>query len=210
MAERDRAAVDVDDLLVGAEQPRRVERHRRERLVDLDPLDVVDRLPGLLERAAAGSPACARGRRSRRRRTPCETIVASTARARAARANSSLVTTTHEAPSFTPGALPAVVVPSGSKTGFSAASDSSEVSRRGPSSAVTSPTGDDLVVEAACVLRRDRALVRAVRPRVLLLARDPELAGDPRRLLRPCAARRSVDVSPSKTMRSISSPLPSR
>jgi hypothetical protein len=37
-------------------------------------------------------------------------------------ANSSLVTTSAAAPSLTPGALPAVVVPSGSKTGFSFAS----------------------------------------------------------------------------------------
>src|SRR3712207_8749614 len=43
--------------------------------------------------------------------------------------------------SLTPGALPAVVVPSGSKTGLSVASFSSEVSRRGPSSTAKSPTG---------------------------------------------------------------------
>src|SRR5204862_416375 len=49
-------------------------------------------------------------------------------------------TTTHDAPSFRPGALPAVVVPSGSKTGRSAASFSSVVSRRIPSSAATPPT----------------------------------------------------------------------
>ena len=78
MAERDRAAVHVDALLVGAEHPRRVERDRRERLVDLDALHVVDRLAGLLERdARRPARACARGRRTRRRRTPCETIVAS-------------------------------------------------------------------------------------------------------------------------------------
>src|SRR3954454_18071107 len=50
MAERDGAAVHVHVLLVGAEQPRRVERDRRERLVDLDALHVVDRLPRLLAR----------------------------------------------------------------------------------------------------------------------------------------------------------------
>ena len=57
------------------------------------------------------------------------------------RAHSSLATRTHDAPSFTPGALPAVVVPSGSNTGLSAASFSSDVSRRGLSSASSSPTG---------------------------------------------------------------------
>jgi hypothetical protein len=48
---------------------------------------------------------------------------------------------TAPAPSFTPGALPAVVVPSGSNTGCSAASFSRDVSRRGTSSTATSPTG---------------------------------------------------------------------
>ncbi len=43
--------------------------------------------------------------------------------------------------------------------------------------------GDDLVVEAARVLRGRGALVGTERPRVLLLARDAELAGDHRRLL---------------------------
>ena len=84
---------------------------------------------------------------------------------------------------MTPGAFPAVVVPSGSKTGCSAASFSSVVSRRTPSSAATSPTGDDLVVEAARILRRGGALLRPERPLVLLLARDPELARDERCLL---------------------------
>ena len=56
-------------------------------------------------------------------------------------AHSSEQTTTHEAPSFSPGALPAVVVPSGSNTGFSDASFSRLVSRRMLSSAETSPTG---------------------------------------------------------------------
>ena len=50
MAERDGAAVHVHALLVGAEQLGRVRRDRRERLVDLDPRDVVDRLAGAGER----------------------------------------------------------------------------------------------------------------------------------------------------------------
>jgi hypothetical protein len=70
---------------------------------------------------------------------PCDTIVASTSRPRFF-ANSSLVTTSAPAPSFTPGAFPAVVVPSGSNTGFSCASFSIDVSRRGPSSTASSPT----------------------------------------------------------------------
>src|SRR5205085_5593682 len=43
--------------------------------------------------------------------------------------------------------------------------------------------GDDLVVEAPRVLRRRRALVRAQRPAILVLARDTELARDERGLL---------------------------
>ena len=67
-------------------------------------------------------------------------IVASGSRPRL-RANSSLVTTSAPAPSFTPGALPAVVVPSGSNTGRSFDSCSNDVSRLGPSSTKKSPTG---------------------------------------------------------------------
>ena len=51
------------------------------------------------------------------------------------------------------------------------------------SSAVDAADRDDLVVEAPGVLRRGRALLRAVRPGVLVLARDAELAADQRRLL---------------------------
>ena len=90
---------------------------------------------------------------------------------------------THDAPSLTPGALPAVVVPSGSKTGLSEASFSSEVSRRGALVGLELADRDDLVGEPARVDRGDRPLVRAERPRVLVLARDPELARDERRLL---------------------------
>src|SRR3954452_11335082 len=50
VAERDRAAVHVDLALVDAEHPHRVDRDRRERLVDLEQVDVVDRQAGLLER----------------------------------------------------------------------------------------------------------------------------------------------------------------
>ena len=55
-------------------------------------------------------------------------------------AHSSLQTRTQVAPSLTPGAFPAVVVPSGSNTGASEASFSSDVSRRGLSSVSRSPT----------------------------------------------------------------------
>ena len=50
VAERDRAAVDVDLVLVDAEHPHRVERDRGEGLVDLPEVDVVGRLADLLQR----------------------------------------------------------------------------------------------------------------------------------------------------------------
>src|SRR3984885_12397349 len=40
VAERDRAAVDVDALLVDPQDPDRAERHRRKRLVDLPDVDI--------------------------------------------------------------------------------------------------------------------------------------------------------------------------
>src|SRR5207248_6849583 len=49
VAERDRTTVDVDDLFVGSEHPRRVERYGGERLVDLDTLDVSHGLARFLE-----------------------------------------------------------------------------------------------------------------------------------------------------------------
>ena len=57
--ERDRAAVDVDPGRVEAELVDADERLRRERLVELDEVEVVDVEPGALERLA--------GRRDRAR-----------------------------------------------------------------------------------------------------------------------------------------------
>src|SRR5262249_5678510 len=54
MAERDRAAGHVRLVGVGAEHLYPVEPDRRERLADLDPLYVVDRLAGPRERLLAG------------------------------------------------------------------------------------------------------------------------------------------------------------
>ena len=83
---------------------------------------------------------------------------------------------------MTPGALPAVVVPSGSKTGFSAASFSTVVSRRIASSLLELAGRDDLLREAAGVLGRGGARLRPGRPGVLGLAGDAELARDARGL----------------------------
>jgi hypothetical protein len=52
--ERDRPPVDVHLRLVDTEHAHRVERHRGERLVDLEELDVIDAQAGLLERGGRG------------------------------------------------------------------------------------------------------------------------------------------------------------
>ena len=80
-----------------------------------------------------------------------------------------------------------------------------------PSSAPTSPTAHDLVVEAAGVLRSRRPLVRAERPLVLLLARDGELAGDLRRLLhhvQPVERRRETVEDQVVDDLAVSEPVP--
>src|SRR3954452_15253669 len=54
VTERNRPAVHVDLRLVEAEHAHRVERDRREGLVELEQVDVVDRQSGLLERRLGG------------------------------------------------------------------------------------------------------------------------------------------------------------
>ena len=158
-------------------------RDRSERLVDLDPLHIADRLAGLGESDRAGVCRRARrGRRNRRRRSPARRSWRA-ARARAAPPTRSLQTITQLAPSLTPGALPAVVVPSGSNTGFSAASFSTVVSRRTDSSAVTSPTATSSSSNRPSSCAAAARCVRARGPLVLLAPRDPELARDARVLL---------------------------
>ena len=69
---------------------------------------------------------------------------------------------------------------------------------------------DDLVREPALVDRLDRALVRAKRPAVLLLARDPELAAHERRLLDHVAAvegRRQPVVDHRVDQRAVAEPV---
>jgi hypothetical protein len=59
VAERDRATVDVDLVLVELEHPQRVERHRGERLVDLPEVDVLGAQTDLGERLPGGVGGCA-------------------------------------------------------------------------------------------------------------------------------------------------------
>src|SRR6266699_3555052 len=55
MAERDRAAIDVDDVLADLQIAHRLDRDRRERLVDFDQIQVRDRQPGFAERVLDGA-----------------------------------------------------------------------------------------------------------------------------------------------------------
>ena len=133
VAERDRAAVDVGPLAVEAELLLDGEVLRRERLVDLDEIDVADLEPRAVQRAA-----------DRRRRADAHDlrIAAGDAPLRERRAASSRTcwpasfeqTTSAAAPSQMPDALPAVTTPSFLKTGGSLASVSSVVCGRGCSS----------------------------------------------------------------------------
>ena len=119
-----------------------------------------------------------------------------------ARARSPLITTTADAPSLVCDELPAVTVPFTWNAGLSFASASSDVSRRGPSSASTDvavcgrrgsarpQVAHDSVGEAAGVDCGHRALVAAQRERVLLLARDARLAG----VVLGDEPRRQIDV----------------
>ena len=94
------------------------------------------------------------------------------------RALSEVVSSSAAEPSEICEELPAVTTPSSRKAGRRPASFSSEVSRRMPSSAVTSPDGHDLVGEAALVGGGGGALVRGQRDLVELLAGELPAVGD--------------------------------
>ena len=165
VAERDGAAVDVDAVLVDAEHPDRVQRHRGERLVDLPQVDVARLQARLVQRLLA-----ARGRR----RGEVGEVVGATARGRRSRratslplaaAHSSEATTSAPPPSLTPGELPAVCEPSLPTRPGSLAS---ALERRAAARAlvdlddrVALPAldghGDDLLGHAALVDRLERA-----------------------------------------------------
>ena len=107
--------------------------------------------------------------------------------------------------------FPAVTTPSALKAGWSDASFSSEVSRRGVSSTAKSTTAppapdldrDDLALEPALVDRGDRAPVRLERVLVQRLAREVPLLGehlgrDALRHDRPALADLLVDRAPAE------------
>ena len=185
VAERDRAAVDVDALLVGAEQ-RASSAAATEANASLISTRATSSivLPGARRaRPRPPSPACGRGRRTRRRRSPGRGS-SRAARSRAARAHSSLATSTQEAPSLTPGALPAVVVPSRVEDRLQRGEllERGVAARRLVERRARRPATISSAKRPASIAATARA-VRAVGPGVLLLARDAELARDERGLL---------------------------
>ena len=152
MAVRDGAALDVDDVLRQAELARDGERHGGERLVDLDALDVAERPAGALQRLPHGGhgPEAEHARLDRRDAVGDQPRAS--ARGPAASAKPRSATIIAAAPLLRPGALPAVMVPSGRKAGLSLARVSSVVSGR-----LCLVLGEDLRALAALDLDRRRS-----------------------------------------------------
>ena len=200
VAERDRAAVGVELVRVDAELVAAGHDLRRERLVHLDHVHVVDRHARRLEhrpdrRDRAEAHDLRANRRHRGRDDARPGLEAHS------RALSSDITSTAAAPSLSGHALPAVTVPPGLKTGLSCASFSAVVPGRGPSSrvtvcaAMTSPPASWVSGMSTptisrskwpLVARRRRTLLRERRPLVLgfaadLAARGHVLGRDPHR-----------------------------
>jgi hypothetical protein len=166
--ERDRVAVDVDDLLTAAEHPRRVDRDRRECLVDLQQNDVGDVEPRLVERVPQrdrrNGVKVRKGFGAHAARDDLGERLESQSRRPLA-----LMTVTVAAPSESCDALAAVILPAGVNAGGSVANESAVVSGRMPSSSVhtlrpapagSDLNGDNLVVEAPALARTRGAPVR--------------------------------------------------
>ena len=148
VAERDSAAVDVHLRRIDAELVEHGDRLHGERLVQLEEIDVLQIPAGLLRDAGARLPPASSARASARGRWSPGRRCAPAARGRSDLARSAAITTSADAPSLTPGALPAVTVPSFLNAGFSAASDSAVVSARIASSRST--------IERRALLLRNR------------------------------------------------------
>ena len=190
MAERHRAAVHIDAVLVDLEQPDRVERDRAERLVHLEQVDVGDGQARLLERdprrrrgrshevgVVVGHVPVAPDRGQRSQPTPLRP------RLRGEHERGRAVVHTGRI-SRRRGAV-------GDEDGLERGQ---ALERRVAARALVGVDhrralpaldrhGRDLLGEPAAVDGRDGTLVRAERPGVLLLARDADLGGHDRVLL---------------------------
>ena len=174
VAERDRAAVDVDLVRVDAELAGGHDADGGERLVDLDEVEVgAARCPPWRSAAAIALAGCSCRLASGPATTPCAPISASQVRPSSS-ALALLITTTAAAPSEICEAEPAVMVPSVENAGRSLPRDSAVVSPRMPSS----------------VLNYDR---------VALALRDRRPARSPRRTRRSPRPRRPAGASGRRT-----------
>ena len=194
MPDGDGAAVRVDALHVGLELPLPREHDRRERLVDLDDVDVRHR------QIVVGEQLARRGDRPfehQHRVTADEARLHDPARGvtPSSRALSRDMSSTAPAPSAICDEVPAVCTPSGRPVGFSAASASSVVSRR-PSSRATRCVGSGrlaVVVEIGGLDGHDLRLVAPLRPRLggAVLGRLPKTS-HPSRVIPHLSAMRSA------------------
>ena len=175
VAERDGAAVDVEAVLVDAELARAGEDLSGERLVDLDQVDLIEGEAGGVEGAADGRTGPIPMNAGSTPATPWATMRAS-GWASSRPAAASVADDDAGGAVVERRGVAAVTVPPSRNAGRSAASLSSVVSSRGPSSrvdhgllaALRGRDRDHLLGEPALALRRDRPLVAAQREGVLV------------------------------------------
>ena len=147
-------------LLGDAEVVHRGQADGGEGLVDLEEVDVADRLARLAQRLGDGPGRLVQQRRVGAGDLAVADQLAERGQRRAASALAGDMTTTAAPPSEICEALPAVIVPALSKAGRSAASDSAVVPGRTPSSVSTS----DRVALALGDLHRDDLVGEPARP----------------------------------------------
>ncbi len=195
------------------------DRLHRERLVDLEEVDVLQRPADLRRDLAHGFDRRHQHhlRREAARRLRRRCARAASCRARAP--SSADMTTSAAAPSLTPGALPAVTLPSFLNAGFSAASASAVVSSRMASSRSTTSgvalllrdaDRQDLVREPALARRVRRLAVALGRVRVLLARATPRTSSATTSPDMPMWQFSNAHHRPSLIIESTSVPLPMR
>ena len=188
MADRDRAAVHVDALLVEPELADAREHLAREGLVELDAVEVADRrgrrAPSTLRTAGTGPTPITAGS------TPATALATIARPDRAARARGVAprsASTTAAAPSLMPAALPAVTCRPRGRPGAARRASRPSCPARGCSSRSTRVDGPLRAGTSTATISRAKRplglggrvpLLRAQRPGVLVRARDAVALGD--------------------------------